>query len=144
MKLKKIVKIGSLIFGFYFILLYILALCLGILGPNCLPAHLKNKDHSDYSFPGTQKIPRYATSWCLVEPPLMLLGNQKNSLPLPEKGSWQFSIVIIKKNWPFVLPYFALTTKTGLHFRIGCRWDNIDHYYVFPSIALRYLHKDHQ
>lgn len=125
--------------------------CLTFYQPDerCLPPHIKNKKHTDYTLPGTKWIPFWATSWCFVEPPIMLLGNQKQrsvaangqlgSSPIPEPGTWQLSMVQLKKQWVFTLPYFALTTKTGFHFRIGCRWDNVDHYFVFPSIAARHL-----
>ena len=117
----------------------------------CLPAHLRNRTHDDYShlFKPFRWVPRSWTSWCFVEPPLLLLGNQKGTLaarnrstrgpkPIPRPGEWQLSVVQLRERLPvFFLPYFAFTTKKGTHFSVGCRWDDTDHYYTFPRIALK-------
>lgn len=38
---------------------------------------------------------------------------------------------------PFCPYYMALTTRGGRHFRIGPRWDDVDGYVEWPSIATR-------
>lgn len=47
----------------------------------CLPAHLRNRTHDDYShlFKPFRWVPWSWTAWCFVEPPLLLLGNQKGT-----------------------------------------------------------------
>ncbi len=120
-----------------------------LIGAGCLPDYLKTKKHNDYTFlfRPLRFLPFAATSFCFEEPPIMILGNQKSfefsrnkSLkgpkPVPKAGEYQLSVIQVKKNLPLFLPYFAITFKNNLHFRIGCRWDDVDHYYVFPSIAL--------
>jgi hypothetical protein len=79
----------------------------------------------------------------------MILGNQKGRFPtldhsafgpkpIPEPGEWQFSVVQVRPEIPlWFLPYFAYTTKEGDHFSIGCRWDDTDHYYIFPRVAVK-------
>jgi hypothetical protein len=116
-------------------------------GDSALPAHLKGKAHDDYWLPGTRWVPRSATSMRLVEPPVMVLGSDghpsaagldgaRGPKPIPPPGQWQASLVQVKAGWPLVLPYVALTTSEGLHFRFGARWDDVDHYYTFPTFAL--------
>jgi len=79
----------------------------------------------------------------------MILGNQKGRFPtrdhsafgpkpIPGPGEWQFSVVQVRPEIPlWFLPYFAYTTKEGDHFSIGCRWDDTDHYYIFPRVAVK-------
>ena len=118
-------------------------------GNDALPHHLKGKTHNDYWFASIRWIPRGATSMRLVEPPVMILGSRdhrkasglngtKGPKPIPGPGQWQFSLVQVKAGWPLVLPYFAYTSAEGSHFRCGARWDDVDHYYTFPSIAVYY------
>jgi len=149
MKKRKVLKlIIGVILG-YLVLIYLLALLPSekLVGRGCLPEHLKERLHDDYDIPGTKWIPFAATSFCFVEPPIQILGNQdfnypglNNKMgpkPIPLPGQWQFTIVQEKKGWPLYLPYFAFTTKGGIHFRIGARWDDIDNYYVFPSFGIK-------
>ena len=117
----------------------------------CLPDYLKNRTRDDYSylFKPFRWVPWTWTSWCFAEPPIMLLGNQKGRFatrdrsamgpkPIPEPGEWQFSVVQVRAGIPvWFLPYFACTTQRGNHFSIGCRWDDTDHYYIFPRIAVK-------
>ena len=147
-KIWKLWRIATAVMAGYMILLYLAALLPDerLIGNKCLPDSLKGKSHNDYYLPGTRWIPRSVTSWCMEEPPIQLLGNQKRQAhaqdgttgpkPIPEAGEWQVSAVQMKKGWPLFLPYVAITTKSGRHFRIGCRWDDVDHYYTFPSIAI--------
>lgn len=130
----------------YVFVIYAMALLPGekLIGGHCLPNHLKNKLHADYLV--ARKIPFSATAACFVEPPVQVLGSQnfwaesKSGIvgpkPIPPRGEWQLSLIREKKNWPVFIPYFAITGKDGWHFRIGCRWDDIDHYYVFPSVSV--------
>ena len=113
----------------------------------CLPEKLQDQLHKDYPR-GLQWISRRATSWCMVQPPTMVLGNQTNysstegsSGPeaIPNRGQWQFSFVRVKKGIPLFLPYFAVTTTSGWHGRAGCRWDQLDKYYSFPSGTIKMI-----
>lgn len=54
--------------------------------------------------------------------------------PITQPGSWQFSYFPLG---PWFAWYFAFTTKGGIHFRIGARWDDVDDYVEFPSIAIK-------
>ncbi len=127
----------------------------GLFSRGCLPTYLKERSRQDYShfFRPFRWVPWPWTSWCFVEPPIMLLGNQKGKFaardgsalgpkPIPESGEWQFSVVQVRRGIPvFFLPYFAWTTRAGTHFSVGCRWDDSDHYYIFPRIAIKALQK---
>jgi hypothetical protein len=113
----------------------------------CLPSKLQDQPHGDY-LPGLRWIPRSATSWCMVQPPKMVMGSQTNDCvrkglrgpeAIPARGQWQLSFVQVRERLPFFLPYFAITTKNGWHWRIGCRWDQSDGYYSFPSGAIKKL-----
>jgi hypothetical protein len=123
----------------------------GVNSRGCLPSYLRERRRDDYShwFRFFRRVPWTWTSWCFVEPPTMILGNQRGRFPtrdhsafgpkpIPEPGEWQFSVVQVRPEIPlWFLPYFACTTKEGDHFSIGCRWDDTDHYYVFPRIAFK-------
>ncbi|MBI2607390.1 MAG: hypothetical protein HYW51_01030 [Candidatus Doudnabacteria bacterium] len=87
------------------------------------------------------------TARALLEPPTMIFGSRHylqamatsgevGPKPIPANGQWQFSLVRIRKNSWFFLPYIAFTF-CSVHFRIGCRWDDVDHYYTLDSIALK-------
>jgi hypothetical protein len=127
----------------------------GLSPGGCLPGYLRERTRDDYSylFKLFRWVPWTWTSWCFVEPPRMILGNQKGRYPtrdhsatgpkpIPEPGEWQLSVVQVRPEIPlWFLPYFAWTTKKGNHFSAGCRWDDIDHYYVFPRIAIKNTRK---
>lgn len=146
--IKKFFRFGVLVWAAYLPLLYGVATVSSALalGKSCLSPALKDKRHSDFPR-GLRWVPWSATSWCMEEPPKKLLGSQKSASaslagkfgpkPVPEPGTWQISVVRLKRRLPFFLPYLAYTAKNKMHFRIGCRWDDVDHYYVFPSIALK-------
>lgn len=102
----------------------------------CLPKHIREGKHTDYWWP-FNNLPRSWTSFCWMQPPSKLAGNQPQReyptfaymlacKPTPDPGEWQLS-------WPL---YFAFTTKRKLSFRIGARWDDVDFYYTFPSFRL--------
>jgi len=54
--------------------------------------------------------------------------------PITAPGTWQISKF---PDGPWYAWYFAFTTKGGTHFRIGARWDDVDSYTEFPSIAIK-------
>jgi len=132
----------------YFFFAYITASKHGLIGGSCIPDHIRDKYHDDYYFKFMHIIPRKYTFGCFTEPPVMLFGNQnywslaKNDFvgprPIPRPGEWQFSVILIEiKNMKLYLPYFAFTTSSGWHARIGCKWDDVDGYFVFFSIAFK-------
>lgn len=148
-KVKNVLRKAVLVFVTCIFLLYGVALVSTPprLGKDCLPEALKTKRHSDYP-KGLRWIPWSATSWCMENPPKKLLGTQKSVAstpagkkgpkPVPEPGTWQLSGKRLHRKFPIYLPtYVAFTTKNKMHFRMGCRWDDVDNYYVFPSIALK-------
>ncbi|MBI4160745.1 MAG: hypothetical protein HY506_02445 [Candidatus Yanofskybacteria bacterium] len=148
-RIKKIIKSSVILLSIY------LATCLAAAilfarrdGKACLPIPIqKGKLHQDYYFEFLRWIPFAWTSWCFEEPPILIAGNQNyweklpggsaGPKPLPRPGEWQLSIIQIKRGWPLFFPYFSFTTQDGLHFRIGCRWDDIDSYFVLPSFAIK-------
>lgn len=129
----------------YFTLGYVLLSIEKLEGKTCLPTTLQHKLHWDYPH-GLRWVSRSKTSWCMVQPPTLVLGNQTNyhaqkglSGPeaIPARGSWQLSFVQVREKFPFFLPYFAMTTSGGWHWRVGCRWDQSDGYYTFPSGTIK-------
>jgi len=150
---RRWLRIGVLLMGFYVASTLLVALTVNVRlsAKECLPEYLKNRTRSDYShlFRPFRWVPWTWTSWCFAEPPIMILGNQRGRFltrdrsalgpkPIPEPGEWQFSVVEVRDGVPiWFLPYFACTTRSGSHFSIGCRWDDSDHYYVFPRIAFK-------
>jgi hypothetical protein len=59
--------------------------------------------------------------------------------PITSPGTWQISRF---PNGPWFAWYFAYSGRRGpdgkyRHFRIGARWDNVDNYVEFPTIAMR-------
>jgi len=78
---------------------------------------------------------------------LMIIPKRKNNMwpvycpkPIPPPGQWQLSLCYPKFfDFEMVLPYFAITTKSGWHIRFGCRWsdDSSGRYYILLSLALR-------
>lgn len=108
-------------------------------GRRHLPSHLQKREHDDY--PAVFRwMPRSWTSFGWGRPQL-LVGNQNTwyegaPKPVGEKGTFQIS------RYPDLPPplcwlplYFAVTTPNGIHLRLGARWDDVDAYVQFPSIA---------
>ncbi|MDD5544582.1 MAG: hypothetical protein PHX83_15555 [Acidobacteriia bacterium] len=130
-------------------LMLLFGAALFLTGKNDIPEAVTARDHGDYSLFFVRPLSRRLTSWKFVEPPILITGTETQKYkpgeetaelqPIPAGGEWQFSLVQINPKYPLYLPYFALTTSRGWHFRIGCRWDDLDHYYTFPSIALKHL-----
>jgi hypothetical protein len=103
---------------------------------------VRSKRHADYPW-GLRWIPRGWTAFKWGAP-RQVLGNQKHGTlasypgwdpkPIGEPGTWQLSRF---PDGPWYAWYFAFTTKGGTHFRIGARWDDVDSYTEFPSIAIK-------
>ena len=110
-------------------------------GGRNLPHHLKKRGHDDYPLV-FRWIPRSWTTFGWGRPALMA-GNQNHwqegsPKPIGERGTFQIS------RFPDLPPplcwvplYFAATTPGGVHVRLGARWDDVDAYVQFPSIALK-------
>lgn len=123
-------------------------------GNEVLPDNLKNKNHWD--FPKfLQWIPRAWTAFDLGVP-RQIIGSQDKldaridkktrkvgPAPVGKPNSWQLSrFPDLPKPFCWIPLYFAWSGSKGkdgryLHFRIGARFDNVDSYSEFPSIALR-------
>jgi hypothetical protein len=110
----------------------------------CLPDHLKDRKHEDYKLWPFNQIPRAWTAFCWGRPKL-IAGNQtrlKGGAPKPigEPGSWQISYYPdVHGLWKLVAWYIALTLPNWRHFRLGARWDDVDNYVQWPSIATRWF-----
>lgn len=82
------------------------------------------------------------------------MGNQQNESssgvpkPIGEPGTWQFSIFPDAPRWAWpVAWYFAFSGKAGAdgwfrNFRVGARYDNVDNYTDWPSLASRRFPED--
>lgn len=78
----------------------------------------------------------------------MVAGNQMplvkgiRSVPAPigPPGTWQISYFPDAPWWakPFAW-YIGVTSKGGVHVRLGARWDDIDNYVEWPEIAWKRL-----
>lgn len=109
-----------------------------------LPRHLQGRRHWDYPWP-FHLIPRGWTTFDWGKPE-MVLGNQRarrdgKPKPIGEYGSFQVSRypdLPLPFSWFPV--YVAFTTRDGLHFRLGARWDDVDAYTQFPSVAIKRLY----
>ena len=73
--------------------------------------------HSDWPWPFSL-LPRGFLAWYGASP-RQIAGNTKDLKPIPDQGNWIVT-------WPL---YFASQSKSGWHFRIGARWDDVDFYY---------------
>jgi hypothetical protein len=96
--------------------------------------------HGDWIWP-LRYIPR---RWTAVsgDPPRETLGSTPLTLaesegkrfhypqPIPPRGRWHFTL------WP---TYFGVSTRSGWHFRIGIRYDDVDGYYNWPSLTIKKL-----
>jgi len=109
---------------------------------DALPENLRGKNHTDYP-KGLQWIPRGWTAFKWGEPKLIdgelnnfkVLGKARVApKPIDSPGGWQLSFY---PDGPWYALYFAFTTKGGMHFRVGARWDDVDDYVEFPSVAIK-------
>jgi hypothetical protein len=100
--------------------------------PNeCLPPHLQDRLHEDWPYP-FNSIPRGNTAWC-GDPPTVLAGVNRD-VPGPGQFTVQRANIHNPPAW-MPLIYIAQTSWFGFHTRIGPRYDRIDKYYNFPSVA---------
>jgi len=106
-----------------------------------LPAHLATARHWDWPWPFS-KIPRKWTAFDWGEPEL-LWGNTTNfkecaPKPIPYPGEWAIFEFPDAPWWMMWAAWgVAVTLKSGRHFRFGARWDDVDNYCQFPSVAVR-------
>ncbi len=106
---------------------------------SALPEHLRDRPHEDYPW-GLRWIPRAWTAFKWGAP-WMVAGTQRcgfNNVvkPIGPPGTWQIS-KFYDSPFKSIPIYFAFTTKRGIHFRIGARWDDVDSYVEWPSIAIK-------
>lgn len=115
---------------------------------SALPEKLRGTKHWDFP-PGLRWIPRAWTSYQWGKPK-MLLGNQKEvrkdaPAPIGEANSWQLSFYPAAPWWAkltglaFYAAYSGGRGEDGKfrHYRIGCRWDDVDSYSTILSVASR-------
>ncbi|GEM_PF-3364971 len=144
---RRVIKWGSRSMLLYLFASYAIAYIWG--GSHALPSTLQDKTHTDFTISFMQWVPRAWTARTLVEAPFMILGSKdhptalgKNGTrgpkPVSREGEWQISVVQVKQGLPFYLPYVAFGA-CGYHWRIGTRWDDVDHYYIVFSVARRKL-----
>lgn len=125
--------------------LYVILGVITNMSGSVLPPHLRGAKHWDWAWP-LSRIPRAWTSFDLGKP-TQILGNQTaqrtgSPAPIGEPGSWQFSIF---KKAPILCKlfgwYFAISFKARgdryWHIRVGARYDDVDNYTTFPTIARR-------
>jgi hypothetical protein len=100
------------------------------------------KTHGDWPFI-LRWIPRRLTAFDWGAPK-QVAGNQKNATdagfpkPIGEPGTYQVSVFPYAPWWAKPIAwYLAFTLKNGRHFRLGARWDDVDAYTQWPSIASR-------
>jgi hypothetical protein len=116
---------------------------------SALPPHLRGLPHTDWPWPFS-RIKRGVTAWAWGEPKL-LAGSQDRKtpdgvpMPIGEPGSFQVSYYPDAPLWarPFAW-CIAFTLPGGRHFRLGARWDDVDGYVQWPSIASRKFPPDGQ
>jgi hypothetical protein len=108
---------------------------------SALPPSLQGKLHWDWPWPFS-KIPRGWTAFKWGKPKL-LAGNQLTEragapAPIGEPESWQVSRYPDAPGILKYLPlYAAVTLPNGRHFRVGARYDDVDDYVQFPTVASR-------
>ncbi len=118
---------------------------------SALPPHLQGTFHWDWIWPFS-RIPRGWTAFDWGRPFLHkgwgLRGEDfapgfcwgtDHPRPITSPGTWQLSRF---PEGPWYAWYFAWSGKVrgdGMfrHFRIGARWDNVDDYVQWPTIAFR-------
>lgn len=96
-------------------------------GKNCLPVHLQYKLHDDWPGP-LKKVPRWANAFCGDGPdwPAEITADRRKPIPPRGTKTWHWR----DKNGQW-RRYYAWTSKNGLHFREGFRWDDVDFYYNY-------------
>lgn len=96
-------------------------------GKHCLPEHLRDKKHNDWPFL-LNNIPRWFTAYCGDGPDWPSELTLRLRKPIPPPGTETYHLLDRNGAWR---PYYARTWATGLHFRVGYRWDDVDFYYNF-------------
>lgn len=87
-------------------------------------APILQTNHEDWP-DGLEWIPRKVTAYVGPRPPI-LEGNTDDAKPIPARGQW------------FVTRgYLAWTSVAGIHVRMGFRYDDVDHYFEFPSFTIK-------
>ena len=138
----------ALFFSFTAYSIYILPMLLEHGGGKCLVDERKNGYHTDYVWGYVKGIKWKDTVFCDIEPPLQVAGNQKyffylNPKPIPPPRQWQLSKSVVKTSyWDVSLWYFAFTTGSRFHGRIGWRWDDIDNFFLFSVVPAKRIPLD--
>lgn len=86
-------------------------------------------NHSDWPKP-FQWVPRRWTCWVGKAPTLadVIIGEVSEMKPIPNNGEW------------YVLRgYMAASTVDGVHNRLGWRYDDVDDYFEFPSLTVKWF-----
>jgi hypothetical protein len=94
-------------------------------------------NHTDWPFP-FNRIPRSWTAFESTVPPVKIAGTERveDNLDIPERGKW----VIAGVGGLHIPVFFALTTTSGFHIRIGLlRYDYVDSYYTGPTFTIKQL-----
>ena len=99
-------------------------------GRHCLPEHLRDRKHEDWP-PPLNQVPRWANAFCGDEP---VWGEGSAHQPIPPPGQETYQLVDTAGRRR---PYYAFTSESCWHFRVGFRWDDVDGYYnlVLPWMA---------
>lgn len=95
-----------------------------------LPPHLRERRHDDWPWP-LSYTPRWVNAYA-GEGPEWPQGVPQQ--PIPPPGEQTYHLRDRTGAWR---PYYAFTLLERWHFRVGFRWDDVDHYYnlVLPWIA---------
>lgn len=91
--------------------------------------------HTDWLWPFSL-IPRSFNATESDVPPTAIANSEglDKADDIPNPGNWVF---MRAEKWYYGL-YFALTTESGWHFRIGSfRYDYVDKYYTFPTFTIK-------
>lgn len=110
---------------------------------SALPENLRGKRHADYPW-GLRWVPREWTAFDWGAPKVYAGDLNPQDFgdiymapkPITSPGTWQLSRF---PDGPWFAWYFAFTTKKGVHYRIGARWDDVDNYVEFPTISRKVL-----
>ena len=97
---------------------------------------IPNTLHTDWLWPFSL-VPRRKTAIESDVPPQVAAkspGYPDSANEIPPAGHW------VLQTHPEYGFYFAFTNPDGWHFRVGSfRYDYVDHYYTFPTVALKRL-----
>lgn len=110
-----------------------------------LPPHVVGLPHSDLTIKFFQRMPRTVDARKLDGIPIMVMISKNHPYtcqwgcgcapkPVSSYGHWQVSMMQVKSYLPFYLPYIAGSYNNTI-WRVGCRWDDIDNYFIPLSFA---------